>query len=107
MPHGNPYERLETSELLKGYGEKRESHVLQLESNISSVNIFHLKRPVHIFEGHMLDTICQSSSYFFLLPFTQRLMSSKKKPNLVKNIFGAVIQLFHSFGYGSWYRDPC
>ena len=41
-----------------------------------------LERLVPIFAGHMLGTTCQSSTYSFVLPLTQRLMPSGQNQNL-------------------------
>ena len=42
----------------------------------SNTKISSLDRLVPIFTCHVLDTIGQSNTYFFLLPLTQRLISS-------------------------------
>ena len=47
----------------------------------SSVKTSSLDRLVPIFTGHVLGTIGQFNTYFFLLPLTQHLMSSGQNQN--------------------------
>ena len=54
----------------------------------SSAKTSSLDRLVLIFSGHMLGTIGQSNTYFFLLPLTQRLMSLWKNQNLYSTLLG-------------------
>ena len=54
----------------------------------SSAKTSSLDRLVPIFTGHVLGTIGQSNTYFFLLPLTQRLMSSGQNQNSYSTLLG-------------------
>ena len=76
--------------LLKAYDEGTMLRSLCCSWNptFSSVKTFFLDRLVPIFTSHVLDTIGQSNTYFFLLPFTQCLMSSGKNQDSYSTLLG-------------------
>ena len=63
----------------------------------SSANTFSLDKLIPIFSGRMLGTRCQSNTYF-LLPFTQCLMSAGQKQHLY-----STLSVGWNFFFEPWY----
>ena len=77
VAHGNPSKGWGTSQLSKDNSKEREAPSTTIGTQRLQVPIPPALRDlVPIFTCHMLGTTCQSSTYFFFLPLTQRLMSS-------------------------------
>ena len=93
VTNGKLSKGLEASQLSKAYAEEREHPFVAIGTMRLQVPILHALKLVPIFTPHMLDTTCQSSTYFFLLPLRQRLMSLRKT-NLVLHIAGGAVRLF-------------
>lgn len=84
----NATKRWGVLQLLKAYDDETMLHFLHLESNILQHQHLFLRKIGAYFTCHMLGTIGQSSTYFFLLSLTQHLMWFMHNHNSYFDIVG-------------------
>lgn len=87
---------------IRGLGESQLWKAYAKEKEPLSTKTSCLERSVPIFTSHVLGAIGQSSMYFFLMPLTQCLRSSRQNQTLYFTLLVQLYSFFTPLDVGTW-----